>query len=78
MMEKNVPGLKKMYRHCLAKIRKDKPTKAKADELCKFWSTRYVHLVTSGSNFEPGGVYTNILSAYAMREALKQYIEELD
>lgn len=73
------PGLKKMYRRCLAKIRKDEPTKAKADELCKFWSARYVQLVTSGDNFAPGeGVYTNILTAYAMREALKQYIEELD
>lgn len=78
-MEKDIPGLKKTYRVCLAKIRKDKPTRAEADKLLNYWSGRYTQLVTSGDNFAPGeGVYTNILAAYAMREALKQYIEELN
>ena len=77
-MEKNIPGLKKMYGLHLAKLRKDKPSMDKAISDLAFWSVRYRELVTEGDTMNPGeGVYGNILEAYARREALKQYIKEL-
>lgn len=78
MMEKNVPGLKKMYNLHLTKLRKDKPHVDKVISDLAFWSVRYRELVTEGDTMNPGdGVYGNILDAYARREALKQYIKEL-
>lgn len=77
-MEKNIPGLKKAYNFHLAKLRKDKPSMDKAISDLAFWSVRYRELVTEGDTMNPGdGVYGNILDAYARREALKQYIKEL-
>ena len=77
-MEKNVPGLKKMYGLHLAKLRKDTPPMDRAISDLAFWSVRYRELVTEGDTMDPGdGVYGNILDAYARREALKQYIKEL-
>lgn len=77
-MEKNVPGLKKMYNLHLTKLRKDKPHVDKVNSDLAFWSVRYRELVTEGDTMNPGdGVYGNILDAYARREALKQYIKEL-
>ena len=77
-MEKNVPGLKKMYNLHLTKLRKDKPHVDKVVSDLAFWSVRYRELVTEGDTMNPGeGVYGNILDAYARREALKQYIKEL-
>ena len=77
-MEKNIPGLKKAYRFYFAKLHKDKPSMDKAISDLAFWSVRYRELVIGGDTMNLGeGVYGNILEAYARREALKQYIEEL-
>ena len=77
-MEKNIPGLKKMYGLHLAKLRADKPLMDKAISDLAFWSVRYRELVTEGDTMDPTkGIYSNILDAYARREALKQYLKEL-
>ena len=49
-----------------------------ANRRLAYWSTKYLESVLEGDNLEFGvGVYGSILDAYARREALKQYIEEL-
>lgn len=78
-MEKNIPGLKKAYRKHLAKLRTDQLTIGEANRLVRYWDSKYRQLVTSGDSFDAGdGVYGAILDAYAKREALKQYIEEVE
>lgn len=77
-MEKNIPGLKRQYNICLTKLRMDKPSQNAANDQLTYWSAKYRQLVVSGDNFEPEiGIYDSILNAYAHREALKQYIEEM-
>lgn len=80
-MEKNIPGLKKQYNICLSKLRRDKPTADDAGKQLTYWSSRYIDAVTyndSTDNTEhERKVYGAILEAYARREALKQYIEEI-
>lgn len=77
-MEKNIPGLKKEYNRARQKLMIDRPSAKKAAEMLIFWSARYDDLVTSGDTMKPGiGVYSNILGAYAMREALKTYLKEM-
>lgn len=78
-MENNIPGLKSAYRKNLARLRKEKPPIETARRDLAFWSVRYRELVTEGDTMNPGeGVYGNILDAYARREALKQYIKEIN
>lgn len=78
-MEKNVPGLKKMYGLYLAKLRKDKPPMDRAISDLAVWSAIYRDRVVDGDPVGSGeGVYGAILEAYAMREALRKYIEEYE
>lgn len=77
-MEKNIPGLKKQFNIHLAKLHADKPSLDAAIAQLTYWSAKYRELVTESDNLDPGmGIYGAILDAYAHREALKQYIEEL-
>lgn len=77
-MEKNIPGLKKQYNIHLSKLRADKPSLDAATGQLTYWSAKYRGLVTESDNLDPGtGIYGTILDAYARREALKQYIEEI-
>ena len=72
-MEKNIPGLKKLYNSHLAHLRASNPPIETAKNELAIWSARYHEYVTDGED----GIYGSILEAYARREALKQYIEEL-
>lgn len=77
-MERGIPGLKKAYSHHLGLLRTNRTPDDEARRQLNFWSARYVELVTDGDTMYPGtDVYTNILDAYARREALKQYLEEM-
>lgn len=77
-MEKNIPGLKRQYNIHLAKLRADKPTLDAATGQLTYWSAKYRELVTESDNLDPGtGIYGAILDAYARREALRQYLEEV-
>ena len=72
-MEKNIPGLKKLYNSHLARLRASNLTAETAKNELAIWSARYHEYVTDSED----GIYGSILDAYARREALKQYIEEL-
>ena len=77
-MEKNVPGLKKLYHIHLSRLRISEISADEANRRLAYWSAKYIESVLEGDNLEFGvGVYGSILDAYARREALKQYIEEL-
>lgn len=73
-MEKNIPGLRKKYHLHLARLRADKLSLSEATRLLAIWSARYCENVSDGDAEHGDGC---ILDAYAHREALKQYIEEL-
>ena len=76
-MENNIPGLKSAYRKNLARLRKEKPSIENARRDFAIWSAIYRDRVVDGNTMCPGeGVYGAILEAYAMREALRKYIEE--
>ncbi len=77
-MERRIPGLKAAYRYQLAKLREEKPTPENARRDLAIWSERYRERVVEGDAMFPGeGTYGSILEAYARREALKQYLEEV-
>ena len=77
-MEKNIPGLDREFKLQLAKIRADKPSLEAAKCELAVWSAKYAERVVEGDSMFPGeGTYGSILEAYARREALKQYIEEV-
>ena len=76
-MENNIPGLKSAYRKNLARLRKEKPSIETARRDLAVWSAIYRDRVVDGDPVGSSeGVYGAILEAYAMREALRQYIEE--
>ena len=78
-MENNVPGLKAAYRKNLARLRKEKPPIENARRDLAVWSAIYRDRVVDGDPVGSGeGVYGAILEAYAMREALRKYIEEYE
>ena len=78
-MENNIPGLKSAYRKNLARLRKEKLPIETARRDLAVWSAIYRDRVVSGDTMCPGdGTYGAILEAYAMREALRQYIEEYE
>lgn len=72
-MEKHIPGLKRLYNRHLHRLRLSGADMDKATKELAIWSERYREAVTDEESYPYGG----ILNAYAMREALKQYIEEL-
>lgn len=77
-MEKNIPGLKRLYTYHLARIRSNAPSIAEATRELKFWSAKYYeYIVDHDSMGTNTGIYGGILEAYARREALRQYIENL-
>lgn len=77
-MESNVPFLKATARRELARIRAEKPSVENAERDLVIWSARYRERVVDGDSMFPGeGTYGSILEAYARREALKQYLEEV-
>lgn len=77
-MESRIPGLKAAYRSQLAKLREEKPPVENVRRDLAIWSERYRERVTEGDSMFPGeGTYGSILEAYARREALKQYLEEV-
>ena len=67
-MEKHIPGLKRLYNRHLRRLRLSGADMDKATKELAIWAERY---------HEESYPYGGILNAYAMREALKQYIEEL-
>ena len=76
-MENNIPRLKAAYRTNLARLRKEKLPIETARRDLAVWSAIYRDRVADGDTMCPGeGVYGAILEAYAMREALRKYIEE--
>ncbi len=76
-MEKNIPGLDKVYDVYLTCLRARKLTRPEAERSLMIWSALYNSRVARGDTMHPGkGTYGGILEAYAKREALKQYIEE--
>ena len=78
-MESNIPGLKAAYRKNLARLRKEKLPIEIARRDLAVWSAIYRDRVVSGDTMCPGdGTYGAILEASAMREALRQYIEEYE
>ena len=78
-MENNIPGLKAAYRKDLARLRKEKVSIENARRDFAVWSAIYRDRVVDGDPVGSAeGVYGAILEAYAMREALRQYIEEID
>ncbi len=78
-MENNIPGLKAAFRKNLARLRKEKVSIETARRDLAVWSAIYHDRVVSGDTMCPGeGTYGAILEAYAMREALRQYIEEYE
>ena len=72
-MEKHIPGLKRLYNRHLRRLRLSGADMDKATKELTIWSERYREAVTDEDSYPCGG----ILNAYAMREAIKQYIEEL-
>lgn len=77
-MEKNIPGLKRLYTYHMTRIRSNAPSIAEATRELKFWSAKYYeYIVDHDSMGTDTGIYDGILEAYARREALKQYISEL-
>lgn len=77
-MEKNIHGLDKVYDVYLTCLRARKLTKPEAERSLMIWSALYNSRVARGDSMHPGkGTYGGILEAYARREALKQYIEEV-
>ena len=76
-MENNIPGLKAAYRKNLARLRKEKPPIEDARRDLAVWSAIYRDRVVDSETVWPGeGVDGAILEGYAMREALRKYIEE--
>ena len=76
-MENNIHGLKAAYRKNLARLRKEKLPIETARRDFAIWSAIYRDRVVDGDTMCPGeGIYGAILEAYAMREALRKYIEE--
>ena len=76
-MENNIPGLKAAFRKNLARLRKEKLPIEAARRDFAIWSAIYRDRVVDGDTMCPGeGIYGAILEAYAMREALRKYIEE--
>lgn len=76
-MEKNIPGLDRLYYIHLSRLRVSRMSVDEAKQRLAYWSSKYLESVLDGDNLEFGvGVYGGILDAYARREALKQYIEE--
>ena len=76
-MENNIPGLKAAYRKNLARLRKEKLPIETARRDLTVWSAIYRDRVVDGDPVGSSeGVYGAILEAYAMREALRKYIEE--
>ena len=76
-MEKNIPGLDRLYYIHLSRLRVSRMSVDEAKQRLAYWSSKYFESVLDGDNLEFGvGVYGGILEAYARREALKQYIEE--
>ena len=76
-MENNIPGLKSAYRKNLARLRNEKLPIETARRDLAVWSAICRDRVGDGKTMCPGeGVYGAILEAYAMREALRKYIEE--
>lgn len=77
-MESNIPFLKATVRRELARLRAEKPSVENAKRDLVIWSARYRERVVDGDSMFPGeGTYGSILEAYARREALKQYLEEV-
>lgn len=77
-MESNIPFLKATVRRELARLRAEKPSAENAERDLVIWSARYRECVVDGDSMFPGeGTYGSILEAYARREALKQYLEEV-
>lgn len=77
-MESNIPFLKATVRRELARLRAEKPSVENAERDLVIWSARYRERVVDGDSMFPGeGAYGSILEAYARREALKQYLEEV-
>nr|DAU98661.1 MAG TPA: hypothetical protein [Caudoviricetes sp.] len=77
-MEKNIPGLDKVYDVYLTCLRARKLTRPEAERSLMIWSALYNSRVARGDTMHPGkGTYGGILEAYAKREALKQYLEEV-
>ena len=76
-MESNIPFLKATVRREFARLRTEKPSAENAERDLVIWSARYRERVVDGASMFPGeGTYGAILEAYAMREALRKYIEE--
>lgn len=77
-MESNIPFLKATVRRELARLRAEKTSVENAERDLVIWSARYRERVVDGDSMFPGeGTYGSILEAYARREALKQYLEEV-
>lgn len=77
-MESNIPFLKTTVRREFARLRAEKPSVENAERDLAIWSARYRDRVIEGDAMFPGeGTYGSILEAYARREALKQYLEEV-
>lgn len=77
-MESNIPFLKATVRREFARLRAEKPSVENAERDLVIWSARYRERVVDGDSMFPGeGTYGSILEAYARREALKQYLEEV-
>ena len=78
-MENNIPGLKAAYARNLARLQKEKPPIEDARCDRAVGRARYRDRVVDGDTMCPGeGVYGAILEAYALREALRHYIEETE
>ena len=78
-MESNIPGLKAAYRKDLTRLRKEKLPIETARRDLAVWSAIYRDRVVDGDPVGSAeGVYGAILEAYAMREALRQYIKEYE
>lgn len=77
-MESNIPFLKATVRREFARLRAEKPSVENAERDLVIWSARYRERVVDGDSMFPGeGTYGSILEAYARREALKKYLEEV-
>ena len=77
-MEKGVPGFEKSFNRYLSRLRAEALTAEEARRELTIWDAKYRERVTEGDSMFPGeGTYGGILDAYARREALKQYLEEV-
>lgn len=74
-MERLNKSLLKELDYNLTRIRIAAPNKEKSEMLLKVWQQKYIETVTDGEEVHGCG---SIMNAYIMREALKQYIEELE